>query len=284
MSETPTTAADLKAGATILIPAGVDLARPRQPYRLLLSTDASTSKDRSIAYVSGTKQRLDGTTTRRKKTTIGAVIRVAEVQVVPAAAPEPVTFHGSGATYMRRFSRWQGVVTKMVGHRLNGEIFACPHQHPTRKRAARCSLAAGIRWTQAGEPGSWEPTLRDAIHDHQDLHHPGRFRDCQQGPCVVALAISDCHHIFTVRVRTHPDARESSLSQTHRYEGVATSRARNLSTHPLKELRPFYTAVYRGDLAYPVAVFQDGMRLKGAALEAALTTPFTHRRQIALAG
>jgi hypothetical protein len=72
------------------------------------------------------------------------------------------------------------------------------------------------------------------------------------------------------------------------YPGLATAaeakaRALALSVHNPPAKRPFYMAVYDGENAYPVAVYQNGEELSGAALEQALTTPHGRRAEGATA-
>lgn len=58
----------------------------------------------------------------------------------------------------------------------------------------------------------------------------------------------------------------------------ARTLACKISSHPLQALRPFYTAVYDGQNAYPVAVYQNGAELAEEATVAVLTHPHAGRQ------
>ncbi len=76
--------------------------------------------------------------------------------------------------------------------------------------------------------------------------------------------------------RRSPKAREVQVPELLTL-AVAKARACMLSDHPLQDLRPYYVAVYDGQNAYPVAVYQAGRELAGEALVIALTQPHTER-------
>ena len=78
------------------------------------------------------------------------------------------------------------------------------------------------------------------------------------------------HITYTLYIRTSPDARETRLD-LGQDEPVTLTQARDLaigrSAHAIEALRPYYVAVYRDDLAYPIAVYQNGELLEDNALE-----------------
>lgn len=43
----------------------------------------------------------------------------------------------------------------------------------------------------------------------------------------------------------------------------ATAAAKQASGHPLKELQPFYIAIYDENQSYPIAVFRAGEQVEG---------------------
>jgi len=78
------------------------------------------------------------------------------------------------------------------------------------------------------------------------------------------------HITYILYIRTSPDARETRLD-LGQDEPVTLTQARDLaigrSVHAIEALRPYYVAVYRDDLAYPIAVYQNGELLEDNALE-----------------
>ena len=78
------------------------------------------------------------------------------------------------------------------------------------------------------------------------------------------------HITYTLYIRTSPGNRETRLD-LGQDEPVTLAQARDLaigrSAHAIEALRPYYVAVYRDDLAYPIAVYQNGALLEDDALE-----------------
>jgi len=149
--------ADLKAGVTVLVPAGADSAR-RQPYRLAIAKVAWIAPDGRFVQVEGTVQRLDGTPTRRKFEHRFVQLPVAKLEVVPSSPPEKTSWKSYGARRLgnSRYARWHGTVLIEREYRRATSIM-CDHGHADKADAERCAADAAARWTAAGERGTFDP-------------------------------------------------------------------------------------------------------------------------------
>jgi len=75
--------ADLKAGVTVLVPAGVDSAR-RLPYGLHITEVQFVASNGKIALVVGDVRRANGTPYRRLHQSRLVALQLAKLEVLPA--------------------------------------------------------------------------------------------------------------------------------------------------------------------------------------------------------